>query len=186
MNTIERPEPNQAQRLKSRLQSVLARERLDAQRTLIASIAAELDADILECAAALVYLTQNGQNVPAPVVAPRKTAVQPGIKMIRYRLDVGSQHQITLEALKKVLVEESGVDKNNIANVSIRGQYTLIDLPDAMPPDIFQHLKTVEINQQKLDIRRVKMRNKKRGNILNRRGKIRHLKPEAQLSEQAS
>ena len=34
-----------------------------------------------------------------------------------------------------------------------------------MPADIFQHLKAVEINQRKLDIRRVKARNnKKRGN----------------------
>ncbi len=181
---MERPEPDQAQRLKTRLQSILTHEGLEAQRTLIAAIAAELDADILECAAALVYLAQNSQSAPVPAL--RKPPVRSGIKMVRYRLDVGNQHQITLEALKKVLVEESGVDKNNITNVSIRGQYTLIDLPDAMPPDIFQHLKTVEINQQKLDIRRVKMRNKKRGNILNQRGKIRHLKPEAQLSEQAN
>ncbi|MDD5275011.1 MAG: DbpA RNA binding domain-containing protein [Methylovulum sp.] len=178
MKFIERLEPNQAQLLKSHLQSILASECLDGPRTLIASIAAELDVDILECAAALVYLTQTGQSATLPLVAAKKTAVQPGIKMIRYRLDVGSQHQITLDDLKKVLVDESGVDKNNIANVSIRSLYTLIDLPDAMPPDIFQHLKTVEINQQKLDIRRVKMRNKKRGNLLNRRGKTRHHKPD--------
>ena len=46
----------------------------------------------------------------------------------------------------------------------------MIDLPDEMPLDIFQHLKTVEINQHKLDIRRVKSRNKKRGNNHRRRG----------------
>ncbi len=187
---MERPEPDQAQRLKNRLQAILADECLDAQRTLIAAIATELDADILECAAALVHLAQTAQKPqkPQPAVAAAKTApaaIPPNIKMVRYRLDVGSQHQVTLEMLKKRLVDESGVDKNNITNVSIRGLYTLIDLPDAMPPDIFQHLKTVEINQQKLDIRRVKMRNKKRGNILNRRGKTRHPKPDSQLSEQA-
>jgi len=67
-----------------------------------------------------------------------------------------------LEQLKKVLIEESGVDKNNINNVNIQGDYTLVDLPDAMPPDIFQHLKSVEINQHKLDIRRVRRAIKKR------------------------
>jgi hypothetical protein len=77
---------------------------------------------------------------------------------------------LTLEALKQVLVEESGVDKNNISNVNIQELYTLIDLPDQMPLDIFQHLKSVEINQHKLDIRRVKSRNKKRSNNRNRRG----------------
>jgi hypothetical protein len=91
--------------------------------------------------------------------------------MVRYRLAVGSQHQLTLETLKQVLVEESGVDKNNINNVKIQDLYTLIDLPDQMPLDIFQHLKSVEINQHKLDIRRVKARNKKRGFSHNRRGR---------------
>jgi len=96
------------------------------------------------------------------------------IKMVRYRLDVGSQHQITEETLKKVLVEESGVDKNNINNINIRGLYTLIDLPDSMPADIFQHLKTVEINQRPLAIKRVKSRFKKRSSLHRRRSKPRN------------
>ena len=104
--------------------------------------------------------------------------------MVRYRLDVGSKHRITLEQLKKVLVEESGVDKNNINNVNIQNLYTIIELPDAMPPDIFQHLKSVEINQHKLDIRRVKARNKKRVNNHMRRGRKRDLKPGKEILDQ--
>lgn len=100
-------------------------------------------------------------------------AAQPGIKMVRYRLDVGCKHQITPEELKKVLIEESGVDKSNINNINIQGDYTLVELPDEMPQDIFQHLKSVEINQHKLDIKRIKARNKKRGNYRGRRGKPR-------------
>lgn len=99
--------------------------------------------------------------------------VQPSIKMVRYRLDVGCKHQITSEELKKVLIEESGVDKNNVNNINIQGDYTLVELPDEMPQDIFLHLKSVEIKQRKLDIKRVKSRNKKRGNNYNRRGKQR-------------
>jgi len=58
------------------------------------------------------------------------------------------------------LIEESGVDKNNINNINIQGDYTLVELPDEMPQDIFLHLKSVEIKQHKLDIKRVKARNK--------------------------
>jgi coenzyme F420-reducing hydrogenase beta subunit len=100
-------------------------------------------------------------------------AAQPSIKMVRYRLDVGCKHQVTSEELKKVLIEESGVDKNNVNNINIHGDYTLVELPDEMPQDIFLHLKSVEIKQHKLDIKRVKARNKKRGNNYNRRGKQR-------------
>ncbi|MDO9270662.1 MAG: DbpA RNA binding domain-containing protein [Methylobacter sp.] len=99
--------------------------------------------------------------------------IQPSIKMVRYRLDVGSRHQVTSEELKKILIEESGVDKNNINNINIQGDYTLVELPDEMPQDIFLHLKSVEIKQHKLDIKRVKARNKRRSNNYGRRGRQR-------------
>jgi hypothetical protein len=98
------------------------------------------------------------------------TIVQSNIKMVRYRLCVGSKHHVTSEELRQVLIEESGVDKNNI-NMIIQGEYTLVELPDEMPQDIFMHLKSVEVRQCRLDIKRVKARNKKRGNNHGRRGK---------------
>ena len=171
------------QLLKKQLQHILNSEHLDTQRALVTAISADLGIDITECAAALLWLTEN-TNAVSPVTEQTKPS-QPGIKMVRYRLDVGTKHQVTLEELKKVLVEESGVDKNNINNVSIRCLYTLIELPDSMPADIFQHLKSVEINQQKLDIKRVKSRNKKRGNYNSRRDRQRNTKSanEVQISK---
>jgi len=179
--------------LKNRIEQILKNESLDIQRALISAIAAELGIDSLTCAAALAYLTQSIENTTNPVfLSDQKTGnqfpaknPQLGIKMVRYRLDVGSKHRITPELLKKVLVEESGVDKNNINNVNIQNLYTLIELPDEMPPDIFQHLKSVEINQHKLDIRRVKARNnKKRGNKYIRRGRKRDPNPGNEISDQ--
>jgi hypothetical protein len=182
------------QPLKNRLQQILNNENLGAQHALISAIATELGVTPLTCAAALLYLTQSIENLspPAPQ-AQQKTAPQlpaknvaTGIKMIRYRLDVGSKHKITLDQLKKVLIEESGVDKNNISNVNIQNLYTLIELPDEMPPDIFQHLKSVEINQHKLDIRRVKTHNKKRGNNYIRRGRKHNAKPGNEQSDSSN
>jgi len=114
----------------------------------------------------------NGAGTIAAGRLEETIVVQPSIKMIRYRLDVGSKHRVTSEELKKILIEESGVDKNNINNINIQGEYTLVELPDEMPQDIFLHLKSVEIKQRKLDIKRVKARNKKRNNY-NRRGRHR-------------
>ncbi|MDI1231177.1 MAG: DbpA RNA binding domain-containing protein [Methylobacter sp.] len=110
---------------------------------------------------------------PMNVRTAGTVVAQPGIKMVRYRLGVGCKHQINSEELKKVLIDESGVDKNNINNINIQGDYTLVELPDEMPQDIFLHLKSVEIKQHKLDIRRVKARNKKRDKNQCRRGKQR-------------
>jgi hypothetical protein len=106
------------------------------------------------------YKTQKGDKLTS------FESSQPSAKMVRYRLDVGRKNQVTMEELKKVLIEESGVDKNNIHNVNIQVDYTLIELPDKMPLDIFEHLKSVEINHHKLNIKRVKTRNnRKRGNL---------------------
>lgn len=178
--------------MKNRLRQILNSENLDSQRILISAIAAELEIDSLTCAAALMHLVQT-INPPA-LLADQKTehkpplkSSQPCLKMVRYRLDVGSKHQVTLEVLKKVLIEESGVDKNNISHVNIQGLYTLIELPDEMPPDIFQHLKSVEINQHKLDIRRVKKRNNKKcGNHHIRRGQSPDTKFANEVSDQAN
>ncbi|OYV19663.1 MAG: DbpA RNA-binding domain-containing protein [Methylococcaceae bacterium NSP1-2] len=176
--------------LKNCLQQILIKENLASQRCSIKTIAAELSIDSLDCASALLYLLQSGKNtalmkqeINTPVLS---VTSQPNIKMVRYRLDVGSKHQLSLDTLKQVLVEESGVDKNNIGNVKIQDLYTLIDLPDEMPLDIFQHLKSVEINQQKLDIRRVKARNKKRGNGYHRRGRQANSKSGNKISNQVS
>ena len=175
---------NKEQSLKNRLQQILNSENLETQRALINAIATDLGVDPLTCAAALLHLTQSiksplpvfpAEQKPAPQL-PENTAAT-GIKMVRYRLDVGSKHKVTLDLLKKVLIEESGVDKNNINNINIQTLYTLIELPDEMPPDIFLHLKSVEINRHKLDIRRVKTHNKKRGNHFIRRGRKRDAKP---------
>ena len=181
--------------LKNHIEQILKNENLDIHRALISAIAAELGIDSLTCAAALTYLTQSIENTANPVfLRDQRTGnqfpvknPQLGIKMVRYRLDVGSKHRITAELLKKVLVEESGVDKNNINNVNIQSLYTLIELPDEMPPDIFQHLKSVEINQHKLDIRRIKSRNnKKRGNIHVRRGRKHDPKPGNEISDRVN
>ena len=179
--------------LKDRIEQVLNSVNLDTQRALIVAITAELGIDGLTCAAALTYLTQTTASSSNPAclwdqkpgnqLTAKNTPL--AIKMVRYRLDVGSKHHINMELLKKVLVDESGVDKNNINNVNIQNLYTLIELPDEMPPEIFQHLKSVEINQHKLDIRRVKSRNnKKRGKNHIRRGRKRDPKTGIEISDQ--
>jgi hypothetical protein len=191
-NSITAEPVSQTEPLKNRLQQILNSENLEPYRALLSVIAAELDADILDCAAALVYLNQpEAARLPAASREEQTAAIRvlpplnlPPIKMARYRLDVGRTHLVTAEEIKKVLVEESGVDKNNINRVDIHGLYTIIELPAGMPPDIFQHLKTVEINQQKLNIARIKARSgKKRGKSNFRRGRQRNPQSDSQSTD---
>lgn len=165
------PQNGIKKRLKEQIKNIVVSQNLETRRRLVKAIAAELKISVLDCAAALSMLTDHASAEetlasPASVTllpdARPSPIAQPIIRLVRYRLDLGNQHNLDITELKKVLVEESGVDIKNIANVRIQDTYTLIDLPDEMPQEIFHHLKSVEINGQKLDIRRVKPRNKKR------------------------
>lgn len=159
-------------KLLTTVKQILINKNLAEQKTTLTELSRELHVDSLDCAAALLYLLENHQSLMTEAAKTDEIVYQqPHIKMVRYRLAIGSKHQLRLDELKRVLVEESGVDKNNINNINIQDCYTLIDLPDEMPLDIFQHLKTVEINQQKLDIKRVKNRNKHHRGNHHRRGR---------------
>ena len=158
--------------LKTKLQEILNTHNLESELHFISNLSSELCIDHKTCAAALLKLvetvdiTKQAQpNDKKPNTVPKKDTSSYVIKMVRYRLNIGSEHSVSIEQLRETLIEESGVDKKNINNINIQRTYTLIELPDEMPPDIFQHLKSVEINQCKLDIKRLKPRNnKKRGN----------------------
>ena len=77
-------------------------------------------------------------------------------RLVRYRLDVGSQHQITREQLQNVLVQESGVDRKRIGRIDMRDTHTLVELPEGMPADIFQILFETTLAGRQLAIKRIK------------------------------
>ncbi|MGR8953452.1 MAG: DbpA RNA binding domain-containing protein, partial [Gammaproteobacteria bacterium] len=170
MNTINNT-PFQTE-LETQLPMICNSEDLSRQRAYVEELSARLDINLLDCAAALMVLLQRNtlsQKTAAEepelfAIPDQRKPIPNTVRMVKYRLDIGRQHQVTAEELKRVLVEESGVDKKNIVNIEIQDSYTLIELPDEMPQDIFQHLKSVEINHHKLDIKRVKNRRAKRNN----------------------
>jgi hypothetical protein len=153
------------------LRSIIKHRHLDGKRNAVLILANELDVNPLDCAAALLSLQFEGEIVspPPPEISlvPIEPIELPPIKMQRYRLDVGKKQRVDFDSLHRLLIEESGVDRNNIQNVSIRSDYTLLELPDEMPTDIFLHLKNIEINGYKLNIKRLKVR-KETPHTLNR------------------
>ncbi len=152
------------EKFKKRLEKILTGQDLSTQRELIERICSHLGIDVLDCAAALVLLSQANLSVDGePSVA--KFAVKtpdisdvllPKTKMVCYRLEVGAKHNVTEDEIKQVFVKEAGVDIKMIGDVTIRFYYSLIELPEGMPADIYQLLTTVSLQQQKLNLKRLK------------------------------
>jgi ATP-dependent RNA helicase DeaD len=69
-----------------------------------------------------------------------------------YRIEVGHEHGVKPGNIIGAIANEAGLESQYIGRLSIRGDYSLIDLPDGMPSEIFQHLKKVWVNQQMLRI----------------------------------
>ncbi|MCQ8106338.1 DbpA RNA binding domain-containing protein [Methylomonas sp. SURF-2] len=158
--------PRKLDKLKKRLQLVLGQEDLRAHRQLIQKTGMELGVDPLDCAAALLFISQphlfqNTVNEQAPSRPPLAVFKQAHYRNVRYRLDVGKNHHIDQEQLLSTLVEESGVDKKRIARIDIRDSYTLVDLPEGMPADIFQLLSEATVQGHPLNIKRIKPNRRK-------------------------
>ena len=69
-----------------------------------------------------------------------------------YRIEVGHEHGVKPGNIIGAIANEAGLESQFIGRLSIRGDYSLIDLPDGMPAEVFEHLKKVWVNQQTLRI----------------------------------
>jgi ATP-dependent RNA helicase DeaD len=69
-----------------------------------------------------------------------------------YRIEVGHEHGVKPGNIIGAIANEAGLESQFIGRLSIRGDYSLIDLPDGMPNEVFQHLQKVWVNQQQLRI----------------------------------
>ena len=156
-------------KLKKRLQKALEQPNLQWYRNVIQQLSSNLDIEALDCAASLLlisqpHLFQNPQPTGTPDISSNSLPPTPKIathRNVRYRLDVGAQHQVDREQLLALIIEESGVDRKSIARTDIRDTYTLVDLPEGMPADIFQLLSEATLNGHALNIKRVKSNRKK-------------------------
>lgn len=155
--------PRKFEKIKSRLRRIVEEENLNIYRELIMQASQELTLDPADCAAALLYLNQPHLVHLKPTHPQEDEPAEKSVshatqetRNVRYRLDVGALHHIDRDSLIAVLIEESGVDRKRIQRLEIRNDYTLVDLPDGMPADIFQLLRDATIGGRKLNIRRIK------------------------------
>ncbi len=148
--------------LEDRIRKVVKSKDLTEYIVLQKHISSKLDIDPIVAAAALNLLLQEqfykAEEEKKFKIERNQACALQNIRMFWYRMEIGKQHRITVEMLKQVLVEESGVERRQIGRIDIRDDYTLVQLPNGMPTELLQHLKTVTINQRQLGIQRLKKR----------------------------
>ncbi|WP_108124034.1 DEAD/DEAH box helicase [Saccharospirillum mangrovi] len=71
----------------------------------------------------------------------------------KYRLDVGRKDGVEPGNIVGAIANEAGIEGRFINNISIRDNYTLVDLPSGMPKEIFEQLRKTRVKGRPLHLR---------------------------------
>jgi len=72
------------------------------------------------------------------------------IGLQRYRIEVGQAHGVQPGNIVGAISNEGEIEGKHIGQIRIFEDFSFVDLPEGMPEDIFQHLKTVRVCGQEL------------------------------------
>lgn len=87
---------------------------------------------------------------------PKKERIMraPDAGMNTYRLAVGYAHGVKPGNIVGAIANEASLDAKHIGRIEIFDDYSVVDLPDDLPPKMLEHLKTVWVAGQQLHISR--------------------------------
>jgi ATP-dependent RNA helicase DeaD len=71
-----------------------------------------------------------------------------------FRIEVGHAHGVKPGNIVGAIANEAGIESKYIGRIEIYDDYSTLDLPADMPPDLIDHLKTVWVAGQQLNITR--------------------------------
>jgi ATP-dependent RNA helicase DeaD len=160
---------------KQKISDTLAAGELTFMRSLVEQYQREHDVPALEIAAALAsisigdrsFLMKPEKTRPAREFAdarPRKDLDErrrdkprrpPEEDMETFRLEVGAEHGVKPGNIVGAIANEAGLDGRHIGHIEINADFSLIDLPVGMPPEVLRDLKKVWVCGQTLRISRL-------------------------------
>jgi len=79
-------------------------------------------------------------------LTPRETGME------RYRLEVGHEHKVKPGNIVGAIANEAGIESKHIGRINIFDEYSVVDLPEGMPKEIFQVLRNTFVAGRKLQI----------------------------------
>jgi ATP-dependent RNA helicase DeaD len=153
-------------RFKQTISDTVEAEELGFYEDLIGSYQREHNIGLGEIAAALAFLLQRAKplvpeeaQVPSPrqAVARSTGAGQRGRSqqeagMVHYRIEVGRTHGVQPKHIVGAIANEAGLESQYIGQITLFDAYSLVDLPEGMPKEIFRHLRTVWVCGRQLRI----------------------------------
>jgi ATP-dependent RNA helicase DeaD len=73
--------------------------------------------------------------------------------MRTYRIEVGHQHGVQPGNIVGAIANEADLEARYIGRIDIRDDFTLVDLPEGMPPELLAHMQKVRVASRPLRMR---------------------------------
>ncbi|SIS23774.1 DEAD/DEAH box helicase [Williamsia sterculiae] len=146
----------------------LGSDHLDLFRKLIEKYADENDVAMADIAAALALETRDGGFLMSPDPPAgaqrdrgreerreRRNADGGGSgRFATYRIAVGKKNRVTPGAIVGAIANEGGLTRGDFGHISIRHDYSLVELPDDLPRDTLDALRHTKISKAPINITR--------------------------------
>jgi ATP-dependent RNA helicase DeaD len=84
--------------------------------------------------------------------AKKKKGEKEMFQMETYRVEVGTVHGVKPANIVGAIANEAGLEARHIGRIDIFEDHSMLDLPDGMPKELLEHLKTVWVAGQQLRI----------------------------------
>ncbi|ALG84380.1 DEAD/DEAH box helicase [Gordonia phthalatica] len=140
----------------------LASDNLDLFRGLVENYARDHDVTMADIAAALALETRDGGFLmsPDPPAGQRRErsehrdrAPRGGGHFATYRIAVGRKHKVSPGAIVGAIANEGGLTRGDFGNISIRDDFSLVELPNDLDAETLGMLKHTRIGKNPIDLR---------------------------------
>jgi ATP-dependent RNA helicase DeaD len=91
-------------------------------------------------------------EAPERAAPAKKRGAKEEFTMETYRIEVGHEHGVKPANIVGAIANEAGLEARHIGRIEIFDDHSVLDLPDGMPKELLEHLKTVWVAGQQLRI----------------------------------
>jgi ATP-dependent RNA helicase DeaD len=132
-------------------------ERVDLFRDVVSHYVREHDVPEVDVAAALAVVLQGDEPLlldtePEPVRPARDRT--PGAGFATYRIDVGRKHRVEPRQIVGALANEGGLDRRDFGAITIRSDFSLVELPAELSSATWAKLKETRIGGRPIKLRK--------------------------------
>lgn len=159
MPTVEELTVTRTQKFQDRISHTLNSQDLSELRPVIEEYVNTHNVPAEDVAAALASLVLDGATLTAePLPEPharasRNERARTAEGMTTYRLAVGRMDKVNPGAIVGAIANEGGISSQQIGNISIRSNHSLVDLPQDLDASVLKRLSKTKVAGRHIDIR---------------------------------